>query len=204
MSSLEDLYRERLSRALTPIVRNLQAYLELHFADMERVDRISVRAKGVSRFLGKATKQLEDGSQKYSDPLYQIQDQIGARIVTFYKCDVARLSEIVERYFTHIEAKEIIPDSESEFGYFGKHFILFLPEDVFDDSVERDKAPKFFELQVKTLFQHAWGEAEHDLGYKPDRKLTTEDRRRIAFVSAQAWGADEIFNELFKESQSAN
>jgi putative GTP pyrophosphokinase len=204
MSSLEDLYRERLSRALTPLAHNLQTYIEQHFAGVERIDRISVRTKSVSRFLGKAAKRLEEGSQKYNDPLYQIQDQIGARIVTFYKCDVARLSEIVERYFTHIEAKEIVPDSESEFGYFGKHFILFLPEDVFDDSVERDKAPKFFELQVKTLFQHAWGEAEHDLGYKPDRELTTEDRRRIAFVSAQAWGADEIFNELFEESLSAN
>jgi putative GTP pyrophosphokinase len=203
LAQLEDLYSERLEKSLVPIARNLQAHLEEHFVDAGRVDRISVRPKSRERFLGKAAKLLDDGSRKYSDPLYQIQDQIGARIVTFYKCDVDRMSEIVERYFRRIEAQSIVPDSESEFGYFGKHFILFLPEDVFDESVDRSKSPKFFELQVKTLFQHAWGEAEHDLGYKPDSELSTDERRKIAFVSAQAWGADEIFNDLFQESQSA-
>ena len=48
--------------------------------------------------------------------------------------------------------------------------------------------PKFFELQIKTLFQHAWSEAEHDLGYKEDKHLNLDQKRRLAFTSAQAWG----------------
>jgi putative GTP pyrophosphokinase len=60
--------------------------------------------------------------------------------------------------------------------------------------------PGFFELQIKTLFQHAWSEADHDLGYKPgDQPLTSEQKRLIAFTSAQAWGADHIFDQLFRE-----
>ena len=61
--------------------------------------------------------------------------------------------------------------------------------------------PEFFELQVKTLFQHAWAEANHDLGYKPEGKeLDQESKRLLAYASAQAWGADRVFDELFQES----
>ena len=78
--------------------------------------------------------------------------------------------------------------------------MLLIPSDVLDDSVDRSEAPDFFELQVKTLFQHAWSEANHDLGYKPGSvPLDADAKRRLAFTSAQAWGADRIFDELFLE-----
>jgi hypothetical protein len=34
------------------------------------------------------------------------------------------------------------------------------------------------------------------LGYKPSVDLTSEQRRKLAFTAAQAWGADQIFEEL--------
>jgi putative GTP pyrophosphokinase len=60
-------------------------------------------------------------------------------------------------------------------------------------------------LQVKTLFEHAWSEAEHDLGYKPgEAPLTPDQKRRLAYTSAQAWGADHIFDELFRARSGAH
>jgi putative GTP pyrophosphokinase len=60
--------------------------------------------------------------------------------------------------------------------------------------------PKVLELQIKTLFQHAWSEANHDLGYKPDlQPLDPDDERKLAFTAAQAWGADQIFDELYRK-----
>lgn len=62
-----------------------------------------------------------------------------------------------------------------------------------------DCLPEFFELQIKTLFQHAWSEAEHDLAYKPELgELDEVELRKLAFTAAQAWGADEIFEDLFQ------
>jgi putative GTP pyrophosphokinase len=46
--------------------------------------------------------------------------------------------------------------------------------------------------------------AEHDLGYKPGAvPLTPDEKRRLAFTAAQAWGADRIFDELFHERAAA-
>jgi ppGpp synthetase/RelA/SpoT-type nucleotidyltranferase len=118
----------------------------------------------------------------------------------FYKSDVERIDAQVKKYLTAIEYRTVVPDSESEFAYFGHHLVLLLPSDVIERDMDRRLIPGFFELQIKTLFQHAWSEADHDLGYKPgDVALTSEQKRLVAFTSAQAWGADHIFDQLFSD-----
>ena len=199
MTTVADTYKERREKMLLPLAERLEAHLKSVFDGYPRIDRISVRAKSIERFVAKSEKQ-NDGKHKYDDPLNQIQDQLGARIVTFYKNDVEQLAEEVKKYFRYIESRQIVPDSEREFGYEGRHFILFLPRDVFDETVREEDSIPFFELQIKTLFQHAWSEAEHDLGYKPSAELSSEQKRRLAFTAAQAWGADQMFDELYRQT----
>lgn len=199
MSSLRDAYAARRERILLPLARRLETHLKNLFDDFARIDRISVRVKSVDRFITKAQKE-ENGKPKYDDPLNQIQDQIGARIVTLYKSDVECVRTEIEKYFRYIETKKIVPETEREFGYEGRHLILFVPQDVVDESVDTKESMEFFELQIKTLFQHAWSEAEHDLGYKPKGTLTSEQKRRLAFTAAQAWGADLIFEDLHQQT----
>ena len=192
---LGDVYRRRYEKILVPIASNLEKFLEEYLLGRPRIDRISVRAKTPTSFLKKAMKE-EHGKREYDDPLGEIQDQIGARVIVFYTSDVRPTSQRLRRYFRHIEMSNKEPKSEKEFGYFGKHFILALPDDVIPKRIKLTEAPKVFELQVRTLFQHAWSEAEHDLGYKPRRKLTKMEKRKFAFTAAQSWGADRIFQDL--------
>lgn len=196
MSDIREIYTFRHANALVPVARRLEGYIRDCLSDIPRIDRIVARAKSIERFIGKAAKELE-GKLKYSDPLNQIQDQIGARIITFYPDDVVPICKAIESFFHPIEDQTVVPDTDSEFGYFGRHYILLLPRDVIDPN--EPAFPPFFELQIKTLFQHAWSEANHDLGYKTECSLDSHFRRRLAFTSAQAWGADMIFNELQKE-----
>jgi len=201
MTTLEETFTLRRERVLVPLADRIEAHLKSVFSGFPRIDRISARAKSVARFIGKGAKH-EGGIPKYADPLNQIQDQVGARIVTFYASDVEKVRLEIEKYFKYIESKKIVPESESEFGYEGRHFILFVPEDLIDDKLDREESVEFFELQIKTLFQHAWSEAEHDLGYKPSGALTSDQKRRLAFTAAQAWGADQIFNELYRQTSA--
>jgi|SRR5581483_2243025 len=198
MKELEKAYSKRYSQVLIPTANKLETFLKESLFSCSRIDRICTRAKSISRFVQKASKE-ENGKRKYTDPFNQIQDQIGARIVTFYSSDVERIAQEIKRYFRPIENKILVPDRESEFDYVGQHFILLLPSDVLAGVQNDEGVPNFFELQIKTLFQHAWAEAEHDLGYKPSQPLTSLQKRKIAFTAAQAWGADQIFDELFRE-----
>ena len=200
MSGLEKLYRERFDLVLKPLAVAIEGQLREYFEGQPRIDQIKARAKSVDRFLEKAKKE-ENGKIKYTEPLQQIQDQVGARIVTFYKSDVEPVAEIIKKYYRLIEFKDVIPESEWEFEYFGRHLVSLVPLELAGDK-DRDHVPQFFEIQIKTLFQHAWSEANHDLGYKPDcTPLSADEKRRLAFTSAQAWGADRIFDELFIERE---
>ncbi|MDO5767207.1 MAG: hypothetical protein Q4P83_06315, partial [Spirochaetales bacterium] len=67
----------------------------------------------------------------------------------------------------------------------------------------KENIPVVFELQIKTLFQYAWSECEHDLNYKhiEGGELGKEEQRLLALSSAQSWGSDKIFDELLTKIQ---
>ncbi|HEY2476811.1 MAG TPA: hypothetical protein VGI19_18665 [Candidatus Cybelea sp.] len=194
--NLRDEYAKLYETALVPTAAQLESVIRGHLHGLKRIDRIAARAKAVDRLLVKAAKTDESGKPRYDNPLVQIQDLIGARVVVYYKNDLETIEEQLLKYLTAIEEKTLVPDSTWKFGYFGRHFIVRLPGDAVPKDVSLGEAPKFFELQIKTLFQHAWSEAEHDLGYKPPEELTEEQQRNLAYTSAQAWGADEVFERL--------
>lgn len=197
MTNLRSAYELRHQLVLRDLATRLEQHVLDIFSDHPRIDRISARPKSIERFIGKANTLLGD-DLKYDDPLEQIQDQIGVRIVVYYRQDVDEASVRAEQYFRYIESKDIEPEAVYEFSYFGKHYVALIPDDVLDPNWDRSLVPNVFELQIKTLFQHAWSEASHDIGYKPLLgELSKQDKRGLAFASAQAWGADNAFAEIF-------
>lgn len=198
MIDIRSEYSKRYNEVLVKIAPLMEQELKSYLSGIEHIDRVTVRPKSIDRFVAKAGK-LENGILKYSSPLTQIQDQIGARIIVFYLDDVQVVENIIRKYYSQVENKLLIPDSEKEFGYEGKHFILLLPRDVIPEDCDPESIPIFFELQIKTLYQHAFSEASHDIAYKPNKELSRDQKRKIAFTAAQSWGADNIFKELSKE-----
>lgn len=198
MDYLKEAYIEKYQTYLSPSAKRLEMHLRQLLNGVPRIDNICTRAKSVERFLGKATKlDYQTGKPKYELPLDEIQDQVGARIVVFYLSDVKVISDLVKKHFSPVENTVKEPLSDKEFGYFGEHFILALPTDVTHD-LHTDSS-NVFELQIKTLFQHAWSEAEHDSSYKAPSEMTKDERRLVALSSAHAWAADRIFDDFFKQ-----
>jgi putative GTP pyrophosphokinase len=194
--TIRDEYAARHS-ILVETAEKLQGHLKQIVSELSRIDSVVARAKDPDRYFAKAVKTIENGEAKYKDPKYEIQDQIGARINVLYLSDVEIVRLHLMSLMNHIEEAPKSPEDDSAFGYVGHHFIFQTPDDVISDD-SKDAIPEFFELQIKTLFQHAWSETHHDIGYKAPRKLTSDERRQIAFTAAQAWGADKIFEELAK------
>ena len=80
-----------------------------------------------------------------------------------------------------------------KFGYRSLHTICALPDAA-------PLPPTFrFEVQVRTVLQHAWAEVEHDLGYKAASGLPPHMRRRFSRVASLLEIADEEFVALRNE-----
>ncbi|MBN2769222.1 MAG: RelA/SpoT domain-containing protein [Spirochaetes bacterium] len=196
MGNIEQKYAE-IFPELQKLSISIEDHLKEYLSGIQRIDRISARPKSIERFIAKS-KKIEKEKLKYTKPLTQIQDQVGARIITYYLSDVNIIADYIHKYYEPVEEIDKQPKRHDAFSYLGKHFILFIPDELrtWSSSLQM---PLFFELQIKTLFQHAWAENEHDLNYKTDDDLTIDDKRLIAFSAAQAWGADRVFDDLFNK-----
>jgi putative GTP pyrophosphokinase len=161
--------------------------------NLPRIDSISVRPKSIDRFVEKAVR------KKYSRPLDEIQDQIGARVVVFYLEDVTEISKRILAQFRVIENRTVEEEDPTSFSYRAKHFVSLIPREI---TTKTNVPIDFFELQVSTLFQHAWSEANHDLVYKTNSPKNYDELKLVALGAAHAWGADRIFAELWELSKS--
>src|SRR5438552_2567615 len=99
-------YAELHDAILAPVAVALRVHLSDHLHGLARVDSIAARAKTPDSFLAKANKQTTGGARKYAEPLAQIQDQIGARVVVLYESDVIAAREVVERYYHRFESRQ--------------------------------------------------------------------------------------------------
>lgn len=187
---------KKIRTILVDISTEIEAELKEALADKLHVDKISCRVKTIDSYTDKINKE-KDGKLKYETPIKEIQDLIGARVVVYYKQTADAMFDYLSKYFRVVERTRIIPDEPSKFGYEGLHLVCFISPIIFNKYKGENLLPDFFELQIKTLYQHAWGQAEHGLGYKPGVKLETDEKRKLAFIAAQSWGADEILSDLY-------
>jgi GTP pyrophosphokinase len=110
-------------------------------------------------------------AKKDSTPLTrkaaEIEDQVAGRVIVFYLDDIAGVLDTLKGTFNAVERSRRHPQRDEEFGYESEHLIAALPPQVLPDEWQgRDDLPTTFELQVRTVFMHAYAEPQHDLGYK--------------------------------------
>lgn len=130
---------------------------------------ITGRAKSVESFAAKAARTV-DGSPAYADPLREIGDQVGVRVITYVRADVAAVADVLASQLTVLDDRDLGHETASEgrFGYASRHL-----------QVAREDRP-VAQVQVRTVLQHAWAEFEHDIRYKgmvPAEHARDFDRR---------------------------
>jgi putative GTP pyrophosphokinase len=193
------LFEERRG-ILVELSKTLDELVRQDLEGTSHVDRISFRVKDPLSFEKKALAKNKNGQQKYQNPLREIEDQIAGRVIVFFLSDIEKVRSALASTFRQVEFEAKEPDSESAFGYQSHHQVFLISEHHKPAGWGAHKnMPKTFELQIRTLFMHAWAEPQHDIGYKGQDELTKEMKRMLAWVAASAWGADRSMDEIARK-----
>ena len=150
------------------------------------VAAIEYRVKTEDSLAGK----LELKGAKYQT-LKDITDIVGLRVITFYIDDVDKVASAVERLFKvdwdNTVDKRKLHEIDS-FGYLSLHYICYM-----------DGKPYRFEIQLRTVLQHAWANMNHDTGYKSGVEVPREYLRNLNRLAGMLELADEQFSKIRTE-----
>ena len=135
---------------------------------------------------------LERKGDSYNT-LEDITDILGCRVICFLSDEIDKIGQKIEENF--VIDRENSSDKralikEDAFGYLSLHYICSLP---FGDKWPDEICGKKFEVQIRTILQHAWSAIHHDIGYKSDFGVPRDIRRQFARLAGLLELADDEF-----------
>ena len=176
-------YREHLPR-FEEVKEKVLAQLKQVFEEAGIVvAAIEGRVKTEKSLAGK----LELKGAKYAS-LADITDILGLRVITFYLDDVGKVASVVDRLFKVDWDNSVDKRRAHEidtFGYMSLHYIC-----------STEGFPYRFEIQMRTVLQHAWANMNHDTGYKSGVEVPREYLRNLNRLAGMLELADEQFSQI--------
>lgn len=159
---------------------------------------VSGRLKSKSSYLDKCS------NKAYSAP-EEIMDVAGLRVITHTTAEVKQVCALIEETFAIDEknsgdkAKEMGVD---KVGYLSVHYIAKFNAGRLEFAEYKRFDGMCFEIQVRSLLQHAWAEIEHDRSYKFAGVLPDEIKRKFHLVAGTLELMDQEFCALSNEIDS--
>ncbi|GAA1980602.1 hypothetical protein GCM10009817_22000 [Terrabacter lapilli] len=142
---------------------------------------VTGRTKSVASFAAKAERR-RDGRLLYPDPLSDITDQIGVRVITYVHDDVAAVAELLDEELAVLDDRDLGLETAraGRFGYASRHLLVSVDASRTVPTAYETLRRLSASVQIRTVLQHAWAEFEHDIRYKgtiPEEHAHELDRR---------------------------
>jgi putative GTP pyrophosphokinase len=181
---------ERLSAAVKSLLENMLKKKKIEYLG------VTARVKTADGVIEKIRR------KEYNDPEGQLTDISGIRVITYLEEQVSQISKLIKELFevdnqNSRDRAEVLGDDKV--GYRSTHFVCSLGK-------MRDRLPEYealgelkFEIQVRTVLQHAWAELAHDRSFKFGIALPVKIQRKLNLYSGLLEITDSAFDEISKE-----
>jgi ppGpp synthetase/RelA/SpoT-type nucleotidyltranferase len=155
---------------------------------------VTARAKALDSLRSKLRR------KRYSNPREQITDLIGVRVITYYRDGVDPVVQALKAKL-RIDKKNSVDRRKMldlrSFGYRSVHLIGYLDAGIVKPPPELVGCR--FEIQIRSLLEHAWAEIEHEIVYKSGIEYSTPVLRMFAALAGTLELLDTEFGGLRRE-----
>ena len=148
------------------------------------------RAKTVQSF----SEKISRPNKNYLNPLEEITDLSGIRIIVYYNDDVNKVADLIKKEFDEIEFEDkhqVSSYKVDNFGYLSLHYVIKLKPPrtgLFEWSQFKDLQS---EIQIRTVLQHGWATLSHAMQYKHEEDVPKPIRRKLFRLAGLFELADE-------------
>ncbi|OQY41597.1 MAG: hypothetical protein B6227_04630 [Fusobacteriia bacterium 4572_74] len=187
---------------------NMQEYEIFIFHLQQKIERILkynkifyVKTEARVKSLDSFTKKLELKKDKYQNPLEDMTDILGIRIITYYSEDLDSILKLLKENFKidyKNSANKLKSLKYNEMGYLSLHYICkYKPSQKNIYGCNDFK----FEVQIRTALQHIWAQIDHQLRYKTLVDIPNKVQRKLFRISAMLESIDDEFDSIKHEVQ---
>jgi putative GTP pyrophosphokinase len=154
------------------------------------VASITSRAKTLPSFLGKI------GGKPADDPLSEITDLAGVRVVCLYRSDLPKIEQVIQEEFQVKEKVDKLEEQGADrFGYGAIHFLVSLGKKSSGARYD-DLKGLLCEIQTRTVAQDAWAIISHHLLYKQESAAPSALQRKLNSLAGLFETADDQFDAI--------
>lgn len=191
MTDLAQLFRE-VKPKYERLGNNVKQAL-VQFLDEKKISSFDVenRVKDEQSFIDKVER------KSYNNPLEQVEDIAGVRVICYYNEDLSSIDEIIHEQFVVLSYSNKSNElSDNQFGYASNHYVIRLKEEWLQAPNYRGLEGLKVEIQVRTILMHSWAAISHKLLYKKNDDVPKEFKRKLNRLSALIELADEQFDDI--------
>ena len=160
-------------------------------------DSVTARVKTWRSLRIKAMRRTAGGEFSYPDPWSDVHDIVGVRVTTYHSNEIPDVLAVLGDSLEVLRAIDKTAETRisGQFGYGSHHLVCRVGEDA-PPGLAPYRGQKF-EVQVRTVLQHAWAEFEHDIRYKsPDGAIDPRIDRAFALAAGLIELADQQFDQV--------
>lgn len=183
-------YFKLMSTQLASVIENILKQNDIAYFSVES------RTKDINGIEEKIKR------KNYKKPIEQLTDISGIRVILYSEDDVLNVCNIIKEVF-QVDSENSLDNmqrlSTDRIGYRSTHFVCDVGRMRADLKEYNSFSGLKFEIQIRTILQHAWASLTHDRNYKIGSSLPENIQRKINLYSAMLEVVDAGFSEVIND-----
>lgn len=162
-----------------------------YFYNYNLINNVTTRIKKSESIINKMKK--KNYELTYKDMIEKINDVAGIRIICPLKQDIFIVKEMIKSFpnCTVIKEKDYVTKPKKS-GYTSYHLILEVPINFAQTII-----PVKVEIQICTMAMDFWSNLEHEVKYKPSKKVTSKISKELVACAQMVNKLDDKMMKIY-------